>query len=128
MVGVAADDQGAPYLRLGHRALQEVVRLREARQPPHRDMRHRVEAGTPQPGTSGDDVVMRDTPRVVDKHGHAGIEQLAQPFSGEIVARRDLDRARGDQLRHPAALQREIRVPRGCPIAALISPNPACAK
>ena len=107
MVWVAADDHGGLYPRLGRRSLQEVVRLREAREATHRDMRYRVEAGMPQPRTGGDDVVMRDTPRMVDEHGHAGIEQLAQPLSGEVVARRDLDRARGDQLRRP--VPREIR-------------------
>ena len=51
---------------------------------------------------------MRDTSRVVDKTSHAGIEQLAQPLSGKIVARRDLDRARGDQFCHPVPLLREV--------------------
>ena len=128
MVGVAADDQGRPYLRFGRRTLQEVARLRETRQAAHRDMRHRVEPGAAQPRAGGDDVVMRDTPRMVDEHGRAGIEQLAQPLSGEVVARRDLDRARRDQLRDPIAPRRRIWRPRGCPIAALISPTPACAK
>ena len=124
MVGVAADDQGGPYLRFGRRTLQEVARLREARQAAHRDMRHRVETGAPQPRTGGDDVVMRDTPRMVDEHGRAGIEQLAQPLSGEVVARRDLDRARGDQLRDPMALRREIRRPTRLLDRGAHQPNP----
>ena len=109
VVGVAADDQGGLHRRLRRRTLQEVARLRKAREAPHRDMRHRVEAGMPQPGASGDDVVMRDAARIVDEYGHAGIEQLAQPLSGEVVARRNLDRARGDQFRNPVALHGEIR-------------------
>ena len=108
MVGVAADDQNGPYLCFARGTMQEVVRLCEARQPTDRDMRHRVKAGLPQSGTGSDDVVMRDASRVVDEHGRTGVEQLAQPLSGEIVSWRDLDRARSDQLPDTVVPPREI--------------------
>src|SRR6516165_4614429 len=98
MVWIAADDQSSRYRRFGLRALQEVVRLRETREPTHRDMGHRVETGMPQSRTGSDDVVMRDTSRVVDEYGRAGIQQLAQLLSSKVVARRDLDRACGNQF------------------------------
>ena len=99
MIGVAANDQGGPYLGLAHRALQEIARLGKARETPDGDVWHGLETGVPQPGAGRDDVVMRDTPGVINEYGRAGIEQLAQPPSGQIVTRRDLDRASGDQFR-----------------------------
>ena len=111
VVGIAADDQGSGYTRFGRRPLQEIARLGEARQTAHRDMRHRFETGMPQLGASGDDVVMRDTSRMVDEHGRAGREKLAQPFSCEVVARRDLDRAPAHQFPGSLAICRDLGRP-----------------
>ena len=104
MVGVAADQQGAFHPRFARRALHKVSGLGEAHEAPCGNMRHRREPGTPQPGTGGDDVVMGDACRMVDEHNRARLDQLAQPFAGEIVTRRDFERAAADQLRDPAAM------------------------
>jgi len=77
MIGVAADDQGGPHLRFTRRTLQEVARLGKAREATDSDVRHGLETAAPQPGAGGDDVVMRDTSRMVDKHRPTRGENLA---------------------------------------------------
>ncbi len=68
VIGVAADDQGGTYFCFARGPLQEVARLGKAREATDSDVRHGLETAASQPGAGGDDVVMRDTSRMVDKH------------------------------------------------------------
>jgi hypothetical protein len=67
-------------------------------------MRHRIEAGAPQPGAGSYDVMMGDTAWMVDEDRRAGREEPAQLISRKVIARPDLDGGAGDQFCHPAAM------------------------
>ena len=116
---VTADQQDAINTRLDPSPQQEIVGLGEARQSPHRDVRHRIKPGAMQPCAGGDDVMVRHAGRVVDEYRRARIEQPPQRIAGEFVARRQFDRTSADQLCH--------RWLRGV-ASASISRNPACAR
>jgi hypothetical protein len=94
-VEIAGGDEDAGNRGLDMGAAQKIARLGEARKAPRRDMRHRNEPGAPQPDAGGNDVVMGDACRGVDKDRHSRCEKLAQALAGAGVARRQFEREAG---------------------------------